>query len=140
MYIKQIYNKDNTSTVPGETLYLSRHWLWLEDDTTPEIEWFSNRRKPTPKLLLWAITTGANSEIKQSEFLTITCNLLKAREKLGVQGAIGFGVVSHWLENWQEIFKPINKRAINFDSQLKTPLRPQTIPVIITTKGAKKRS
>lgn len=82
-------------------------------------------------------TTGANSEINQSEFLTITCNLLKAREKSGVQGAIGFGGVSHWLNNWQEIFKPINKRVINFDSHLKSPLRPQTIPVIITQEGRK---
>ena len=52
-------------------------------------------------------------------------NLFKAREKLRVQGAIGFA--SHWLKNWRDIFKPITKRsscnrAINLDSHLKTVL------------------
>ena len=44
--------------------------------------------------------------MNQSEFLAITCNLLKAREKSRVQGAIGFGFAfaSHWLKNWREIF------------------------------------
>ena len=41
--------------------------------------------------------------MNQSEFLAITCNLFKAREKLRVQGAIGFGLASHWLKNWHEI-------------------------------------
>ena len=41
--------------------------------------------------------------MNQSEFLAITCNLLKAREKSRVQGAIGFGFASHWLKNWHEI-------------------------------------
>ena len=44
--------------------------------------------------------------MNQSEFLAITCNLLKAREKSRVQGAIGFrfAFASHWLKNWREIF------------------------------------
>jgi len=47
----------------------------------------------------------------QSEFLGVTCNLLKAREKSTVQGSIdfGFGFASPWLENWHEIFDPIIK-------------------------------
>ena len=42
--------------------------------------------------------------MNQSEFLAITCDLLKAREKSHTQGAIGFGLTSHWLKNWREIF------------------------------------
>ena len=80
--------------------------------------------------------TGANSAMKQSEYLAITCNLLKAREKSHVQGAIGFGFgfASNWLKNWCETFKPITKRSnrnhvITFDSHLKTAL----FKVIFTT-------
>ena len=42
--------------------------------------------------------------MNQSEFIAITCNLFKARQKLGVQSAIGFGFgfASHWLKNWRE--------------------------------------
>ena len=61
--------------------------------------------------------------MSQSELLAITCNLLKAREKLLVHGAIGFA--SLWLKNWREVFKPIPKRnncnhVITFDRHLKT--------------------
>ena len=86
--------------------------------------------KPKPKQLLRPITTGANSAINQSQFLAITCNSFKAREKSRVQGAIGFGFASHWLKNWRESFKPITKRSnrnhvITFDSHLKTALTHQ---------------
>ena len=37
--------------------------------------------KPKPKQLLRSITAGANSAMNQSQFLAITCNSLKAREK-----------------------------------------------------------
>ena len=40
--------------------------------------------------------------MNQSEFLTITCNLLKTREK-----SIAFGFTFPWLKNWQEIIEPI---------------------------------
>ena len=64
--------------------------------------------------------------MKQSEFLAITCNLLKAQEKSRVQGAIGFS--SNRLKNWCEIFNPIIKysnhnRLITFNSRLKTDLK-----------------
>ena len=36
--------------------------------------------------------------MNQSQFLVITCNLLKAREKLREQPAIGFGFASNWLK------------------------------------------
>ena len=83
--------------------------------------------KPKPKQLLQPITTGADSAMNQSQFLAITCNSLKAREKSRVHGAIGFGFASHWLKNWRESFKPITKRSnhnhvITFDSHLKTAL------------------
>ena len=83
--------------------------------------------KPKPRQLLRPITTGANSATNQSQFLAITCNTLKAREKSSVRGAIGFGFASHWLKNWRESFKPITKRSnrnyiITFDSHLKTAL------------------
>ena len=84
--------------------------------------------KPKPKQLLRPITTGADSAMNQSQFLAITCNSLKAREKSRVQGAIAFGFASHWLQNWRESFKPITKRTkrsnrnheMIFDSHLKT--------------------
>ena len=63
--------------------------------------------------------------MNQSEFLSISRNLFKGREKSRVQGAIGFGFASHWLKHWREIFKPITKRntrnrVIASDSRLKT--------------------
>ena len=60
--------------------------------------------KLIPKQLLRPIITGANSAMNQSQFLAITYNLLKAREKSRVHGAIGFGFASHWLKNWRELF------------------------------------
>ena len=48
--------------------------------------------------------------MNQSELLTIISNLLEARQKSRVQGAICFGFSSHWLKNWREILEPINKR------------------------------
>ena len=83
--------------------------------------------KPKPKQLLRPITTGTNSAMNQSQFLTITCNSLEAREKSRLHGAIGFGFASYWLKNWRESFKPITKRSnrnhvITFDSHLKTTL------------------
>ena len=87
--------------------------------------------KPKPKQLLRPITTGADSATNQSQFLEITCNTLKAREKSRVHGAIAFGFASHWLKNWRESFKPITKRGnrnyiITFDSHLKTALSGST--------------
>ena len=58
--------------------------------------------KPKPKQLFQPINTGADSMINQSQFLAITCNSLKAREKSCVHGVIGFGLASHWLKNWCE--------------------------------------
>ena len=83
-----------------------------------------------PKQLLRPITTGANSAMMQSQFVAIIWNLLKAREKSRVHGAIGFGFASHWLKNWRESFKPITKRSnrnrvITFDTHLKTALSKQ---------------
>ena len=62
-------------------------------------------------LLLRPITVRANSVTNQSKFLTITYNLLKAWEKLHVQGVIDFA--SHWLKNWFRIFKPALTRHSN---------------------------
>ena len=93
--------------------------------------------KPKPKQLLRPITTGAESAMNQSQFLAITCNSLKAREKSHVHGAIGFGFAPHWLKNWRESFKPITKRSnrnhvITFEIHLKTALRLLTCTVAIT--------
>ena len=87
--------------------------------------------KPKPKQLLRPITTGADSAMNQSQFLAIIWNLLKAREKSRVHGAIGFGFASHWWKTWRESFKPITKRSnrnhvITFDSHLKTALNKDT--------------
>ena len=83
--------------------------------------------KPKPKQLLRPITKGTDSAMNQSQFLAITCNSLRAREKSRVHGAIGFGFVSHWLKIRCECFKPITKRSnhnhvITFDNHLKTAL------------------
>ena len=84
---------------------------------------------PKPKQLLRPITTAADSAMNQSQFLTISCNSLEAREKSRVHGAIGFGFGfdSRWLKNWRDSFKPITERSnrnhvITFDSCLKTAL------------------
>ena len=86
-------------------------------------------KKPKLKQLLRPITTGADCAMNQSQFLAITCNSPKAREKSRVHCAIGFGFgfAFHWLKNWRQSFKPITKRSnrnhvINFDSHLKTAL------------------
>ena len=84
--------------------------------------------EPKPKQLLRPITTGATSEINQSQILAITCNSLKAREKSRVHDAIGFGFASRWLKKWRESSKPIITKSSNrnhvvtFDSHLKTAL------------------
>ena len=65
--------------------------------------------------------------MNQSQFLAITCNSLKAREKSRVHGANGFDFASRWWKNWRESFKAITKRnnrnhVITFDSHLKIAL------------------
>ena len=60
--------------------------------------------KPKPKQLPRPITTGANSAMNQSQFLAITCNSLKAREKSRVQGAIGFGFCFSKVEKLARVF------------------------------------
>ena len=89
--------------------------------------------KPKQKQLLRPITTGANSSMNQSQFLAITCNSLKAREKSRVHGAIGIGFASHWLKKWHVSFKSITKSSnrnhvITFDSHLKTAPKPLDLP------------
>ena len=88
--------------------------------------------KPKLKQLIRTITTGADSVMNQSQFLAITCNSLKAREKSRVHGAIGFGFASHWLKNWRESFKPITKRSnryhvITFNSHVKPALEDRKV-------------
>ena len=83
--------------------------------------------KPKAKQVLPPITTGVNNAMNPSQFLAIIWNLLKARKKSRVNGAIGFGFASRWLKNRRESFKPIMKRsnrnhASTFDSHLKTAL------------------
>ena len=83
--------------------------------------------EPMLKLLHRLITRGANCAKNQSEFLAITRNLFKAREKSSVQGVIGFVFASHWLKNWREFFTAIKKRGnhnriISFHSHFNTVL------------------
>lgn len=64
-----------------------------------EIQYQSNYSYP--------ITTRANSAMNHSEFLEITCNLLKAREKSRVQS--DFSSAFQWWKNWREIlYQPLN--------------------------------
>ena len=70
--------------------------------------------------------------MNQSEFLAFICILLKGREKLCVQGAIIFGLASHWLKNWREISKPIAKRGNR--SRVVTELSTHVWKVLVSTK------
>ena len=79
-----------------------------------------------PQLLFRPITAIANSAMNQSEFLAITCDLLEARAKSHLQGAVGFGF-AHSLISLVEIFmefanRSYRNRVINFDGHLKTAL------------------
>ena len=58
--------------------------------------------------------------MNQSEFTAVMCNLLKAREKSLVQGAVDIDFASHWLENWREILRriPFKVRAITCKNYL----------------------
>ena len=92
--------------------------------------------KPKPKQLLRPITKRADSAMSQSQFLAITCNSLKAREKSRVHGANGFDFASRWWKNWRESFKPITKSSnrnhvITFDSHLKIAL---TVKLFLTSR------
>ena len=80
--------------------------------------------KPKPKQLLQPITTGADSSMDQSQFLAITCNSLKAWEKLRLHGAIAFGFASHWLKNWHESFNPFRTSGVEFDPFRDVPVLP----------------
>ena len=68
--------------------------------------------KPKPKKLLRPITTGANSPMNESQFLVITCNSLKAREKSRVHSAIGFDFASHWLKTGASLLRQSLRIAI----------------------------
>ena len=54
--------------------------------------------------------------MNQSEFLEITCNLLKAQVRSRYWGAVGFGFASLLLENWRES----NQSSNYFGQSLKT--------------------
>ena len=75
--------------------------------------------KPKPKQLLRPITTGAGSAMNQPQFLAITCNSLKARERSRVHSAIGFGFDSQWLKNWSLLSQSLSV-AILITSLLST--------------------
>ena len=106
--------------------------------------------KPKPTQLLRPITTGTNSSMNQSEFLTIICNSPEARVNSRLHVAIGFGFASDWLKNWRESFKPITKRSnrnhvITFNSHLKTAVTPvdlnnQIIPTVAALNKCFSRS
>ena len=61
--------------------------------------------------------------MKQTEFLAITCYLLKAREKSRVHRANGVGFASHWSENFNPIPVHSNRNGvITLDSHWKNAL------------------
>ena len=66
----------------------------------------------------------SNSEMNKSEFLAITWNLLKAREKSRDQSAIGIGSASHWLKNCARLLSQSLSEAvvITFDGHWKIGL------------------
>ena len=124
------------SSICGKTIFIwkteiSVCWKGPSLAFRAVFKWLS--KQPKPKQLLWPITAGADSAMNQSQFLAITCNSLKARERSRVHGAISFGFASHWMKNWRESFKPITKRSnrshvITFDSHLKTAPSTRLLP------------
>ena len=67
--------------------------------------------------------------MNQSQFLAITCNSLKAREKSRVHGANGFDFASRW---WKKLTKRSNRNhRITFDSHLKIAL---TVKLFLTSR------
>ena len=50
----------------------------------------------------------------------MTCNLLKARQKSSVKGAIGCGFDSHWLKEILSQSLSVAIAKVTFDSHLKT--------------------
>ena len=80
--------------------------------------------KPKPKQLLRPITAGANSATNQSQFIAITCNSLKAREKYDVYMVPLVLVWFSLVENLARVFKANDRNhIITFDSHLKTLLK-----------------
>ena len=59
------------------------------------------------KLSLWPITKNTDDRVNQSKLETNTCSWRDAREKESKEVAIGFGLTSHWLRKWREVFKPV---------------------------------
>ena len=66
------------------------------------------------------MTAGAKGAMNQSEFQEITCNLLKAREKSRLQGAIGFGFGFGFGWKTGVRFSSQSLSVIMFDNHLKT--------------------
>jgi len=64
--------------------------------------------------------------MNQSKFVPNTCNLLTAREKWCIQGAIGFGFPSHRLKKLAQDIKAKHSNycncGISLDSHLQTTL------------------
>ena len=147
------YKKKWQTAVPDKTAALSKslqtflkwkeRWLAVLDLKSFAVSGFQMTiEKPIPKWLLRPITTGANSAMNQSEFLAVTWNFLKAREKSREQLAISFSFASNWLKNWCKIFKPITKRSnrngVNtFDRHLKTALSRVVYQASMVTHSAK---
>ena len=87
---------------------------------TPEIEEEKQRISSDCRNASTKVISPTNhNKSKQSEFLAITCNLLKAREKSRTQGqgAIGFGFASVWLKNYRETGATLAR------SRVQTPLK-----------------
>ena len=84
-------------------------------------------QKSKPKQFLQPITTGANSAMNQSEFLAITCNSPKAREKIHAFKVRLVLVLLLIGRKTGASFKPVTKcsnsnHVITFDSHLKSAL------------------
>ena len=105
--------------VPCDRLLQKAYCSWKLERLSNEC-WITNTK-------VISSTNQNKSKQRNSEFLPTTCNLLKGREKLRAQDAIGFGFATHWFKSWRQIFKPITKRfnrnsVITFDGHLKTSL------------------
>ena len=100
--------------------------------------WSKQRDEPIriPSNYLWLAQSAGKTAIGSTSFpgpLLFSSSLAPGEGKRRGPGnevaiGFGFGFTSHWLKNWNKMFKPITKRSnrngvINFYSHLKTALR-----------------
>lgn len=87
--------------------------------------------------ILQIITTGANGTTNNSEFLAITCSLLKAQKKSTRTRCDWFWF--YRLKNWHKIFKPITTCSNLNNCMISSQEKIKTTRLIFTVNGQVKK-